>query len=74
MPTEDPLADPALLEEFEDYVFTFEQVAVVEWIRESDPKLFSRLRDLVVSGRLSAHDGCGDGQGAGRARRAMAPA
>ncbi|TCT41994.1 alpha-mannosidase [Martelella mediterranea] len=43
----------ALLEEFEDYVFTFEQVAVVDWIRESDPKLFARLRELVACGRIA---------------------
>ncbi|MDF0595149.1 alpha-mannosidase [Psychromarinibacter halotolerans] len=42
-----------LLAENPDYVFTFEQMAVVDWIRESDPALFAQLQDLVAAGRIA---------------------
>lgn len=42
-----------LLAENPDYVFTFEQMAVIEWIRESDPKLFEKLQELVAAGRIA---------------------
>lgn len=42
-----------LIEENPDYIFTFEQMAVVEWIRESEPQLFQSLQRLVAAGRIA---------------------
>src|ERR1700712_519279 len=41
-----------LLDENPDYVFTLDQVVLLEWIQESDPDLFARIRTLVQAGRL----------------------
>ncbi len=42
-----------LLAEDPDYVFTLEQMAVLEWVRESEPDLFDQVRELVKAGRIA---------------------
>lgn len=42
----------ALIAENPDYVFTLDQVVLLEWIKESDPPLFERVQQCVAEGRL----------------------
>jgi len=42
-----------LIGENDAYVFTLEQMAVLDWIRESDPALFQRTKELVAEGRIA---------------------
>lgn len=42
-----------LLGENPDYVFTMEQMAVLEWVRESEPELFDTVRGLVADRRIA---------------------
>lgn len=47
----------ALLAENDDYVFTFDQVALLEWIERSDPELFDRVATWIRAGRLEVAGG-----------------
>jgi len=39
------------MDEYPDFVFTCNQVVLLEWVEESDPELFSRIRQRVADGR-----------------------
>ncbi|MET0934176.1 MAG: glycoside hydrolase family 38 C-terminal domain-containing protein [Mycetocola sp.] len=39
------------MDEYPDFVFTCDQVALLSWVEESDPALFERIRDRVAEGR-----------------------
>ncbi len=39
------------MEEYPDFVFTCDQVALLAWVCESDPELFARIRERVGQGR-----------------------
>jgi alpha-mannosidase len=39
------------MEEYDDFVFTCDQVVLLSWVEESDPVLFSRIRERVAEGR-----------------------
>lgn len=41
----------ALLEEYDDFVFTCNQVVLLSWVEESDPALFDVIRQRVAEGR-----------------------
>lgn len=41
-----------LLGEDDRYVFTMEQMVLLDWVRESDPPLFARVQELVAAGRI----------------------
>ncbi len=41
-----------LIEDNPDYLFTLDQVVVLEWIEQSDPVLFERIRAAVAGGQL----------------------
>ena len=47
----------ALLAENDGYVFTFDQVALLEWIERSDPALFERVATWIRAGRLEVVGG-----------------
>ncbi|ASJ70741.1 alpha-mannosidase [Granulosicoccus antarcticus] len=42
-----------LLAEDKNYVFTLEQMAVLDWVRESEPQLFEQVQRYVEQGRIS---------------------
>jgi len=42
----------ALIAENPDYVFTLDQVVLLEWVKESDPQLFEQVQQCVAAGRL----------------------
>jgi alpha-mannosidase len=39
------------MDEFDDFVFTCDQVVLLSWVEESDPALFARIRERVAEGR-----------------------
>lgn len=39
------------LEEYDDFVFTCNQIALVAWVEEADPALFAAIRERVADGR-----------------------
>ena len=39
------------MDEYADFVFTCNQVVLLSWVEESDPELFSRIRERVAEGR-----------------------
>ena len=39
------------MDEYEDFVFTCDQMVLLSWIEESDPDLFERIRRRVAEGR-----------------------
>lgn len=39
------------MEEYDDFVFTCDQVVLLSWVEESDPALFARIRERVADGR-----------------------
>ncbi|MET1052994.1 MAG: glycoside hydrolase family 38 C-terminal domain-containing protein, partial [Mycetocola sp.] len=39
------------MDEYPDFVFTCDQVALLSWVEESDPALFERIRARVAEGR-----------------------
>ena len=39
------------MEEYPDFVFTCDQVALLAWIEESEPALFEEIRTKVAEGR-----------------------
>ncbi|MGY4642312.1 alpha-mannosidase [Cellulomonas sp. URHB0016] len=39
------------MDEYDDFVFTCDQVVLLEWVEESDPVLFERIRKRVAEGR-----------------------
>lgn len=39
------------IEEYPDFIFTCDQVALLSWVEESDPALFERIRARVAEGR-----------------------
>lgn len=41
-----------LIDENPDYVFTLDQIVLLEWVKESDPQLFEQVRRCVAAGRL----------------------
>lgn len=40
------------LDEYPEFIFTFNQVVLLSWIEESDPELFERVREQVAAGRI----------------------
>lgn len=42
----------ALMDEYPDLIFAFSQAQQLEWLRESAPDLFERVRDRVAEGRF----------------------
>lgn len=46
-----------LIAEYPDYVFTLDQVVLLEWIEESDPLLFERVAKCIHDGRLEVVGG-----------------
>lgn len=39
------------MDEYDDFVFTCDQVVLLSWVEESDPELFERIRERVADGR-----------------------
>jgi alpha-mannosidase len=39
------------MDEYPDFIFTCDQVALLSWVEESDPALFERIRSRVAEGR-----------------------
>ncbi len=39
------------MDEYPDFVFTCDQVALLAWVEEQDPELFARIRERVADGR-----------------------
>ncbi|MDF1605752.1 alpha-mannosidase [Nocardioides sp. YIM 152315] len=39
------------MEEYDDFVFTCDQIVLLSWVEESDPALFARIREWVAEGR-----------------------
>lgn len=39
------------MDEYPDFVFTCDQVALLAWVEEQDPELFARIRERVAQGR-----------------------
>ncbi len=39
------------MDEFPDFVFTCDQVILLDWVQEQDPELFERIRARVAEGR-----------------------
>ncbi|HEX5800021.1 MAG TPA: hypothetical protein VFY02_07935, partial [Gaiellaceae bacterium] len=39
------------LDEYPDFVFTCDSVVFFEWVEETDPELFARLRERIAEGR-----------------------
>jgi alpha-mannosidase len=39
------------MDEYDDFVFTCDQVVLLSWVEESDPALFERIRERVAQGR-----------------------
>jgi alpha-mannosidase len=39
------------MEEYDDFVFTCDQIVLLSWVEESDPALFARIRERVAEGR-----------------------
>lgn len=39
------------MDEYEDFVFTCDQIVLLSWVEESDPELFARIRERVAEGR-----------------------
>ena len=39
------------MDEYDDFVFTCDQVVLLNWVEESDPQLFERIRERVADGR-----------------------
>ncbi len=39
------------LDEYDDFIFTCDQVVLLSWVEESDPELFARIRERVAEGR-----------------------
>ena len=46
-----------LIEENPDYVFTLDQVCLLEWVEQSDPDLFERVGKCIQGGRLEVVGG-----------------
>jgi alpha-mannosidase len=40
------------LEEYPDFVFTCDSVVYLQWIEESDPELFAKIRERIAEGRF----------------------
>ncbi len=40
------------MEEYPDFVFTCDSVCYLQWVEESDPELFERIRERVAEGRF----------------------
>jgi alpha-mannosidase len=45
------------MEEYPEFVFTCDSVCYLQWIEESDPKLFEQIRARVADGRLQVTGG-----------------
>jgi alpha-mannosidase len=45
------------MDEYPDFVFTCDSVLFFEWIEETDPELFARIRERVAEGRLQVIGG-----------------
>lgn len=39
------------MDEYDDFVFTCDQMVLLSWVEESDPELFARIRERVAEGR-----------------------
>lgn len=39
------------MDEYDDFVFTCDQIVLLSWVEESDPELFARIQDRVAEGR-----------------------
>lgn len=39
------------MDEYDDFVFTCDQMVLLSWVEESDPELFARIRERVADGR-----------------------
>src|SRR5690606_25827708 len=39
------------MDEFDDFVFTCDQMVLLSWVEEQDPELFERIRERVADGR-----------------------
>ncbi len=39
------------MDEFDDFVFTCDQIVLLSWVEEQDPELFERIRQRVAEGR-----------------------
>uniref|UniRef100_UPI001F0CB776 alpha-mannosidase n=1 Tax=Cellulomonas endophytica TaxID=2494735 RepID=UPI001F0CB776 len=39
------------MDEYDDFVFTCDQVVLLAWVEEQDPELFARIRERVAEGR-----------------------
>ncbi|GAB3915668.1 alpha-mannosidase [Microlunatus endophyticus] len=39
------------MDEYDDFVFTCDQIVLLSWVKESDPELFERIRERVAEGR-----------------------
>lgn len=39
------------MDEYDDFVFTCDQIVLLSWVEESDPALFARIRERVAEGR-----------------------
>ncbi|WP_069808132.1 alpha-mannosidase [Vulcanisaeta thermophila] len=48
----------SLMSEYPELVFLISNVAYLKWVRDEDPQLFSKVRDLVRSGRIIPVCGC----------------
>ncbi|HVX45911.1 MAG TPA: glycoside hydrolase family 38 C-terminal domain-containing protein [Mycobacteriales bacterium] len=45
------------LDEYPDFVFTLDQIVLLDWIRESDPELFARVGERIKDGRMEVVGG-----------------
>ncbi|WP_197679756.1 alpha-mannosidase [Microlunatus soli] len=41
----------ARMDEYDDFIFTCDQIVLLAWVKESDPDLFERIRTRVAEGR-----------------------
>ena len=39
------------MDEYEDFIFSCDQIVLLAWVKESDPALFERIRERVAEGR-----------------------
>lgn len=39
------------MDEYDDFVFTCDQIVLLAWVKESDPELFARISERVAEGR-----------------------
>ena len=53
------------MDEYPDFVFTCDSSLFFEWVEESDPELFERLRAHIADGRLQVEAVAGDAGGRG---------